>query len=134
MANLVKFSTAALNAFLDQINSLIGSGGKIRIYSGTRPANVDAALSGNTVLAELALSATPFGAASSRTITAATITADASADATGTATFASYLTSGNARVIDVEVGTSGCDINLNTVSIVTGANVAITSATLSIAL
>lgn len=134
MASDVRFSSTTLNGYLDTLNTRIGSGGKIRIYSGTKPANADAALSGNTVLAELALSATPFGAASSRAVTAATITNDTSADATGTATFASFLTSANVRVLDVTAGDAGdsADLTLNTKSIVTGAQVSITSFVLTL--
>lgn len=134
MAQLIKFNTAQLNAFLDTVNAQVGASGKIRIYSGTRPANADTALSGNTVLAELALSATAFAAASARAIAINTVTNDASADATGTATFFSVLTGANVRVIDGEVGTAGADLNLNTVSIVALAVVSITSGSIAIAL
>jgi hypothetical protein len=128
-----QYSVAARNAMLDAINAIVGSGGKIRIYSGTRPANVDTALSGNTVLAELALSSTAFAAAASGAHALNTITNDASADATGTATFASVLTSGNVRVVDFGVGTSGADLNLNTVNIVAGVVVSITSQSFGLA-
>ena len=135
MASDVRFSTAALNAFLDTINTTLGTSAKLRFYSGTKPANADTALSGNTVLAELALS-TPneFGAAASRVITAAAITTDASADATGTATFASLLTSANVRVVDLTVGEAAdsADITVNSKSFVAGASVAVTSLTLGI--
>ena len=135
MASDVRFSTTVLNGFLDTLNTRIGTSGKLRIYSGTKPATADAALSGNTVLAELALTTpNPFGAASSRSITAAAITTDTSADATGTATFASFLTSGNVRVLDVTVGEAAdsADITVNTKSFVTGAQVQITAFSLTL--
>lgn len=136
MASDVRFSTTALNAFLDTLNTVIGSGGKLRIYSGTKPATADAALSGNTVLAELALSSSPFGAAGSHAITAAAITTDTVADATGTATFASFLTSGNVRVLDVTVGEAAdsTDITLDNKSIQANADVSITSFVLTLSL
>lgn len=60
------------------------------------------------------------------------ITADASADATGTATWARLLKSdGTTIVLDMDVGTSGSDINFNSVSFVTGGNVAVTSWTIT---
>ncbi|HZF73686.1 MAG TPA: hypothetical protein VEZ51_09660, partial [Gemmatimonadaceae bacterium] len=57
---------------------------------------------------------------------------DVSADATGTATWATFVTSAGVRVFDVSVGTSGADINLNSVSISAGAKVSVTSYSLSI--
>lgn len=130
MASDVRFSTAALNAFLNTLNTTIGTSGKLRFYSGTKPTNADAALSGNTVLAELPLTTpNPFGTAASRAVTAAAITTDVSADATGTATFASFLTSANVRVLDVTVGEAAdsADITVNTKSFVAGASVAVTA-------
>lgn len=136
MASDIRYSTDALEAFLDTLNTTIGSGGKLRFYSGTKPANADTALSGNTVLAELALSSTPFGAASSRTITAASITTDTSADATGTATWASFLTSGNVRVLDVTVGEAAdsADITVDNKDFQAGADIAVSSFTLELSL
>lgn len=133
MASNIHISAAGRNAMLDEINTAIGASGLLRIYSGTQPANADTALSGNTKLAELALSATAFAAAASGSISINTVSNDTSADATGTATFATITTSGGTRVIDLSVGTSGADINLNTVSIVAGAVVSITGYDLSIA-
>lgn len=83
----VSFSTTTRNAMLDAITTAIGSSGLFRIYDGTPPASANAALSGNTLLAELALSATYAAAAASGVLTANAITTDASANATGTATF-----------------------------------------------
>jgi hypothetical protein len=106
--------------------------GKFRIYSGTRPATPDTALSGNTLLAELTINATAFGAPASGVLTANAITQDSSADATGTATFARVFQSDGTTVEgDLNVGTSGSDLNLNTVSIIIGGPVSITSLTLT---
>lgn len=115
----------AADAVLAQANS-----GSLRIYSGTAPTDANTALSGNTLLAQLTMAATAFGAASSGVATAGTITADSSADATGTATFFRVLGSnGTTVVFQGTVGTSGAELNLNSVSIVTGGNVAVTSLT-----
>ena len=70
-----------------------------------------------------------IGAASSGVATASAISSDTSADATGTATWARIADSTGTTVMDVTVGTSGDDINFNTVSFVTGATVSITSLT-----
>lgn len=115
----------ALNAAFDPLNS-----GKLRIYDGTQPADADTALSGNTLLAELTLNATAFAAASAGSKTAGAITG-ANAVATGTATWASLVKSGGVRasdtVMDMSVGTSGANLNLNSVAISSGAAVAVTS-------
>lgn len=122
-------TTAARNAAADAVTALIGTTGKIRIYDGTPPADANAALSGNNLLAELPMANPAFGAASAGVSTAGTITADASADATGTATFFRILTGANVVVIQGSVGTSGCDLNLSSTSIVITTNVSISSLT-----
>jgi hypothetical protein len=119
-------STTLRNARLDAITTAVGASGKLRIYDGTRPATGGTA---TTLLAELTLNATFAPAASGGTLTLNAITADSSADATGTATWGRIVKSdGTTFVMDVSVGTSGADINLNTTILVTGANVAVTSA------
>lgn len=122
------FVTTLRNARLDAITTAVGTSGKIRIYSGTRPATGGTA---TTLLAELPCSATFAPAAASGVLTLNAITQDSSADATGTAAWFRILTSANAAVIDGNVGTSGSDLNLNTTSIVTGGPVAISSFTIT---
>jgi len=119
------------NSMLDEITTAIGASGLLRIYDGTPPANADTALSGNTLLATLALSATAAPAASGGVLTFSTISDDTSADATGTASFFRLLTSGASAVVQGTVGTSGSDINFNSVSFVTGGNVAVSSLTIT---
>lgn len=112
-----------LNAQLDVLNS-----GYFRIYSGTRPATPDTALSGNTLLAELTFGATAFAAASGGTKTANAIGSDTSADATGTATFfRAFKTDGTTAVVDGTVGTSGTDAIINSTSIVAATTVSCSS-------
>jgi len=122
------YSTAIRNARLDAITSAVGASGKLRIYDGTRPATGGAA---TTLLAELTCNATFAPAAAAGVLTLNAITGDTAADATGTATWARIVTSGGTFCVDCSVGTSGADINLNTVSIVTGATVNVTSATIT---
>lgn len=115
------------NAKLTGIASLFNSG-RIRIYSGTAPANIDTALSGNTLLAEATFGATAFGAPSNAAMTANAITGDISADATGTATFFRWFKSdGTTPLTQGTVGTSGAELNLNSVSLIAGGTVNITS-------
>jgi hypothetical protein len=128
----VKFATPVRNARLDAVTTYAGTSAIVRIYSGTAPADANTSLSGNTVLAELACSATLAPAAASGVLTLSTITQDSSADATGTATFYRWLKSDATTVIQQgTVSTSGADLNLNTTSIVIGGPVSVTSWTLT---
>jgi len=114
---------AMLDAMLDSLNS-----GFLRIYSGTRPATPDTALSGNTLLAELTFGATAFAAATGGTKTANAIGADTSADATGTATFfRAFASNGTTAIVDGSVGTSGTDAIINSTSIVASTTVSCSS-------
>jgi hypothetical protein len=132
MASNLKVAVTAKNAGLDaKYTTPVGASGLFRIYSGTQPTNPDTALSGNTVLAELTLNATFAPGASSGVLTLNAITSDSSADNTGTATWASFLTSGGTRKVDFTVGTSGTDLILNTTSIVSGAQVSCSAFTIT---
>lgn len=112
-----------LNAQLDVLNT-----GFLRIYSGTRPATPDTALSGNTLLAELTFGATAFAAASGGTKTANAIGSTTNAAATGTATFARcFKTDGTTAVIDLSVGTSAADVIINSTAIQAGTTVSCSS-------
>ena len=106
------------------------NGGRLRIYSGTAPADANAALSANTLLADLTMSPTAFGAAVNGVATANAITADSSADATGTATFFRVLESDLATVVyQGTVGTSSAELNLSSVSIIANGPVSVTALT-----
>lgn len=124
----LSFSTALRNARLDAITTAIGNAGLLRIYSGVPPASIGAALSGNTLLAELTCGSGFAAAASGGVLTANAITQDSSADATGTASFFRiYKSDGTTAVFQGTAATSGADLNLNTTSIVAGGPVAVTS-------
>lgn len=124
----VSIRTTTRNNMLDEITGDVGNAALVRIYDGTPPASANAALSGNTLLAE-ATGASPFApAASGGVLTASSITQDSSANATGTASFFRVYDSGGTNcMLQGTVSTSGADMNLNTVSIVSGGPVAITS-------
>ena len=123
-------TTATKNTLLNQITTAIGSGANVIIYSGTAPTNADASLSGNTVLATLPCTSTFAPAASGGVLTANTITQE-NASTTGTASFYRILTSGFTVICQGAVGTTGTDMILNTVSLVSGGPVDITSFTIS---
>lgn len=59
----ITISTARKNARADALLDVL-NGGTVRIYSGTRPATPDTALSGNTLLAELSMGNPAFSVAS----------------------------------------------------------------------
>lgn len=130
MASNLKYAVAAKNARLNILTTQIGSSGLLSVYTGTQPTNPDTALSGNTLLASLALSSTFAAGASGGVLTASTITSATAAN-TGTATWATLTTSAGTRIVDMSVGTSGADLNLSTTSIVSGASVAVSSLTIT---
>lgn len=121
---------AGINAVAATLN-----GGSVRIYSGTAPADADAALLGNTLLAQLTLGNPAFGAAASGVVTANAITADTSADATGTPTFFRLLASNGTTVVyQGTAGATGAELNLSGLSsgqIVAGGSVSVSSLTIS---
>lgn len=115
---MASFSTTVRNAQADAITTAVGTSGLLRIYDGTRPANVGTAVTTQVLLAELTCSSTFAAAASNGVLTANAITEDSSANATGTATWARLTTSGGTGVMDLTVGTSGAEATINTTSIV----------------
>lgn len=132
MAANPKFSNLCVNGEADFIGVALDSG-FIRIYDGTQPATADTALGAQVLLAELTFGADAFPAASAGVLTANAITADASANATGTATWARILkTDGTSVIMDGSVGTSAANVVINSTSIVTGATVSCTSLTVTI--
>lgn len=124
MALALKYAVTLKNARLDAITTAISTSGLLRIYSGTQPTNPDTALSGNTVLAELACSSTFAGSASAGVLTLNSVTG-ANASATGTATFFSFLTSGGTRKVDGTIGTASCDLTIDSTSITSGQAVSV---------
>lgn len=111
---------AGCNAIVDLLDA--GSGaGTLRFYvSG-----------GGTLLATLTFSDPAFGNAATGVATASAITADSSADATGTAALFRFYDSDSNLILSGTVGTSGADINFNTVSWTAGDNISVTSLTVT---
>lgn len=121
----VTYSTAAKNARLDAVATLIdaGAAGKLKIRD-----------SGNVVLATFTL-ADPCAAAAASGILTFDFDpdiSDSSADATGTAANAIITDASDTTVISgLTVGTSGTDIVLDSVSITAGQTVTITTASIT---
>lgn len=125
------YATGVRNSMLDAINTAINAGagaGLVRIYDGTRPATCGTA---TTLLAELTCSDPACAAASGGVLTFSAITADSSANATGTATWFRVVDSTGTCVYDGNCGTSGSDLNFNSTAISTGQQVSITSMTIT---
>lgn len=121
----IAYAETLRNDQLDEITARAGNAALLRIYDGSRPATGGTA---TTLLAELTCGSPFAGAAASGALTANAITADSSANATGTATWFRIVQSdGSTHVLDGDVGTSGSDLNLDSVSIVAGGTVSVTS-------
>ena len=122
----VTHSTAARNAATDAVTALISTSGKLVFRIS--PSSV---ASPGTAVATLSLSATAFGASSTGTATANSITSDT--NATGNASpvaFASLQTSGGTIVIHCAVAASGSDINMtNGLTVAAGDTVSCSSLT-----
>jgi hypothetical protein len=135
LANNPHFKLSTRNKVLDDVTTSLGTSAVFLIYAGTQPADASTAVTAaNTIVASLACPSTnAFGAAAAGVITANTITSDSSA-AGGTAGWAALvMANATTRVVDMSVGTSGADLNLNSVTISTGAAVAISSFTITFA-
>ncbi len=127
-------SNAVVLAMLDALDTAANAGtaAVINIYDGSVPADADASIGASTLLAQLTMDATAFGAAADAnpngTLTAAAITDDSSANNTGTATYFRVLTQdAGTTICQGTVGTSAADLVMNTVSFTSGSTVSITS-------
>jgi hypothetical protein len=137
MANNPQFSDGNIIAGLTTSCARLNSG-KLRFYTGAQPTDANQAITG-TLLAELTFGATAFGAptasgsAGSRIVTAtANAITSGTAGNTGTAGYAALLQSDGTTVEAMgSVGTSGADINLNSLSITSGAVVSCSSLTIT---
>jgi len=132
MALNPKTAAARRNAALDTIFDTLNSG-TMRVADGTQPTDADTALGAQVDLADLTFGSTAFAAASAGSKSANAITQDSAANASSTATWVTLQATGvafsgsNARVIDMSAGTSGANINFNSVAISSGAAVSCSS-------
>lgn len=136
MADTTRLANNAVTAEADALAGLLDNG-YLRIYDSTggtgQPATVDTAIGSQVILAELRFANPSDAGAANGVITFSTITSDASANATGTATwFRAFKADGTTAVWDGSVSTASATLNLNTTSIVSGAAVSITSLTFTV--
>ncbi len=125
----IAYSVTERNNRLTQILNVIdggATGGLLSIYDGTRPATGGAV---TTLLAQFVLPK-PSGTIASGVYTFNAIPG-VNITTTGTATWARFTDSASTFAADVNVGTSGSDINFNSVAFSSGAAISITSATIT---
>lgn len=132
MALNTQLANATVNGQADNLSARLNSG-YLRIYNGTQPATADTSIGAQVLLAELTFSATAATAAVNGLITFNALTADSSANATGTPTwFRAVQSNGTTVVMDGSVGASGCNLNLSGLTvgqIIIGGTVSISSFT-----
>jgi len=104
----IKYDTTTRNAMLDALNTRIGTSAKVRIYNGTRPANVGTAITSQTMLVELTGNATAFAAAASGGVLTANAISNGTAAATGTASWCRvFQSNGTTAIADAEATADG---------------------------
>lgn len=110
-------------------NVALGTSASINVYSGAAPANADMAATGTLLVSFTTGTTSPWNVAAGG---AAGLTANltAAAVATGTAGYVRIVK--NALALQGSVGTSAADFILDTVSIVSGATITLSEATISI--
>ncbi len=116
------YSAALRNARLDAITTIVGNGGKLAGYNGTRPATGGTA---TTKLFEFTMGS-PFAAAASSGALSPTLPSATTGITGGTATWGRLTTSGGTFVADYSLGTSGAEIIVNTTTITGGGAVSMT--------
>lgn len=119
---------AAVDAFAAKLNS-----GFLEVLTGAQP-SLNASLTG-TLLATMTFGSTAFAASAASggvvTAVANTITSGTAGN-TGTAGYAALVKSNGTSIIGtMSVGTSGADLNLNSLSVTSGANVSCSSFTVT---
>lgn len=133
----MKITTALRSAIAQDLIAAMANGTTnpnpvMEIYDGSIPANMGGAIA-DTLLATLTLT-TQVATESNGVITFDTITEDSSADATGDAGWCRVLDREGAEVAYFTISASGGsgEIQFNSVSIVAGAPVAVSSLTVTV--
>jgi hypothetical protein len=105
-----------------------------KIYTGAQVATVGGSEAGNTLLGTLTFSNPAFGNSSSGVATAASITSDTSADASGTAGHFTLQNGSAAAHSDGTCGQGSGDMSFDNSVIVAGGTIAISSMTETVAI
>lgn len=129
-----RISTAARNAMVDALTALINAGsppGLLRFRTGSQPTNVGDSEAG-TLLGTCPFSSDAFGDGSTGTATAAAITNDSSADASGTVAHFRILNAAATAIADGTCGQGSGDISFDNSTIVAGGVIAVSSLTITV--
>lgn len=128
----VQLGTTLRNNMLDQIESTIGTGARLKIFTGAQPATCASADSG-TLLADLTLPSDWMNAASGGTKTLLGTWQDTSADGAGTAAhFRIYESTATTCSLQGNAGSVGTeDLVLDNAVIAAGQQVTITAFTIT---
>jgi hypothetical protein len=120
-----QLSNLAANAGADAIAALY-NGGFIDFYDGTQPADAQTSVTTQVLLGSLTFS-NPSSVAAALGVAVANAITSVLCAASGTASWARVRKSDHTTaVVDFSVGTSGCDLNMNTVTFVAGGIISIT--------
>lgn len=130
MASAFTLSTNTANLIATQLNTSATYGftsAHLKIYDGTIPANPETAVSTQNMLADFTLPASGSNTVTGNQITFGTISNVTAAYSSTATWFRVFSSSGSNAVCDGSVGTSGADLNINSVAISSGATVSISS-------
>jgi hypothetical protein len=134
MAHNPIYSIAMNQAHFAALVAQIGNAGLLRIYDGAQPASPNVATTTQNLLSTHTCG-TPFAPASTAahpSVLTANAIGSAVAGFTSTAAWFRILTSAAVAVIDGTVGVGATfDLNLNSVAITSGQNIAITGLTIT---
>jgi hypothetical protein len=133
MAKSTRWTNAVRSLAANAIDQEFDTG-YLRIYDGTIPTNAETAIGAQVLLAELRFAADAVASESNGVLTFGTITSDASANASGTASwFRALKSDGTTVIMDGTVGTSDANLILPTVTITATVEVAVSSMTVTVA-
>ena len=123
-------SDALCSDFADDLNTRLNAGGAAtaEVYTGTKPATPDTAITSQVLLGTCTCSATA-GTYANRRYTFNAITQDSAADASGTATWTRFKSGAGTAVLDVDVTTTGGGgfMQMNNTAITAGGPISIAS-------
>jgi hypothetical protein len=129
MASNLNYSNGTRNAQQQGLITYAGADAIVFIYSGAQPATANTAISGQTVLCQMAIGGA-FGTDSNGTLTITT-PISGTASASGTASFFRITKSNGATVVmDGSIGTTDADLILDTTTINNTQTVTISSGTI----
>ncbi|MCU0809087.1 MAG: hypothetical protein MUC53_14600 [Candidatus Contendobacter sp.] len=130
MSNVLGFATARKTSRGELVASWL-NGGEIRVYDGDRPTDADTAISTQTNLVTFDVP-DPSGTATNGVFVGEDISA-ATIIASGVAAWARVVDSSGAAIFDADVGLTGSGelITLDSLSLIQGSMVSVTSFTLT---